>query len=139
MTVNGWLQIAIYFAVLTALVVPLGRFMARVFEGERKLVSQIRVLLGKCPYAVVCDSQPSVQGLGGRAIPGSGWWPIRPARGAEPDDLVPQVGLGIEQRIRMLLGFPDFRVYGGRQLLSKGSTRAGVGRLGGCGGGCQLA
>ena len=33
MTVNGWLQIAFYFVVLTALVVPLGRFMARVFEG----------------------------------------------------------------------------------------------------------
>jgi potassium-transporting ATPase potassium-binding subunit len=34
MTVNGWLQIALYFVVLTALVVPLGRFMARVFEGH---------------------------------------------------------------------------------------------------------
>jgi potassium-transporting ATPase potassium-binding subunit len=39
MSVNGWLQIAIYFAVLTALVVPLGRFMARVFEGERTFLS----------------------------------------------------------------------------------------------------
>src|SRR5215471_14609121 len=34
MTLNGWIQIALYFVVLTALVVPLGRFMARVFEGE---------------------------------------------------------------------------------------------------------
>ncbi len=34
MTLNGWIQIALYFAVLTALVAPLGRFMARVFEGE---------------------------------------------------------------------------------------------------------
>src|SRR5215468_2213388 len=34
MTLNGWIQIAIYFVILTALVVPLGRFMARVFEGE---------------------------------------------------------------------------------------------------------
>jgi potassium-transporting ATPase potassium-binding subunit len=34
MALNGWIQIAIYFAVLTAFVVPLGRFMARVFEGE---------------------------------------------------------------------------------------------------------
>ena len=34
MTLNGWIQIALYFAVLTALLVPLGRFMARVFEGE---------------------------------------------------------------------------------------------------------
>ena len=41
MTINGWLQIALYFAVLTALVVPLGRFMARVFEGERTFLSPV--------------------------------------------------------------------------------------------------
>ena len=35
MTINGWIKIALYFVVLTALVVPLGRYMARVFEGER--------------------------------------------------------------------------------------------------------
>jgi K+-transporting ATPase ATPase A chain len=41
MTANGWVQIAIYFVVLTALVVPLGRFMARVFEGERTFLSPV--------------------------------------------------------------------------------------------------
>jgi K+-transporting ATPase ATPase A chain len=41
MTANGWVQIAIYFAVLTALVLPLGRFMARVFEGERTFLSPV--------------------------------------------------------------------------------------------------
>jgi potassium-transporting ATPase potassium-binding subunit len=41
MTINGWIQIAIYFAVLTALVVPLGRFMARVFEGERTFLTPV--------------------------------------------------------------------------------------------------
>jgi K+-transporting ATPase ATPase A chain len=41
MTGNGWAQIALYFVVLTALVVPLGRFMARVFEGERTFLSPI--------------------------------------------------------------------------------------------------
>lgn len=39
MTINGWIQIAIYFVVLTALVVPLGRFMAEVFEGERTFLT----------------------------------------------------------------------------------------------------
>jgi K+-transporting ATPase ATPase A chain len=39
MTANGWIQVAIYFVVLTALVVPLGRYMARVFEGERTFLS----------------------------------------------------------------------------------------------------
>jgi len=41
MTINGWFQIAFYIAVLTALVVPLGRFMAKVFEGERTLLSPV--------------------------------------------------------------------------------------------------
>jgi K+-transporting ATPase ATPase A chain len=41
MTLNGWIQIAIYFVVLTALVVPLGRFMARVFEGERTFLTPL--------------------------------------------------------------------------------------------------
>jgi K+-transporting ATPase ATPase A chain len=41
MTINGWIQIAIYFVVLTALVVPLGRFMAEVFEGERTFLTPV--------------------------------------------------------------------------------------------------
>jgi len=41
MTLNGWTQIAVYFAVLTALVVPLGRFMARVFQGERTFLTPV--------------------------------------------------------------------------------------------------
>jgi K+-transporting ATPase ATPase A chain len=41
MTINGWLQIAFYFVVLTALVVPLGRYMARVFAGERTFMTPV--------------------------------------------------------------------------------------------------
>jgi potassium-transporting ATPase potassium-binding subunit len=41
MTLSGWAQIALYFVILTALVVPLGRFMARVFEGERTVLSPV--------------------------------------------------------------------------------------------------
>jgi K+-transporting ATPase ATPase A chain len=41
MTASGWAQIALYFVVLTAFVVPLGRFMARVFEGERTFLSPV--------------------------------------------------------------------------------------------------
>ncbi len=39
MTINGWIQIAIYFVILTALVIPLGRYMARIFQGERTFLS----------------------------------------------------------------------------------------------------
>ena len=35
MTAQGWLQIAIYVALLTALTPLLGGYMARVFRGER--------------------------------------------------------------------------------------------------------
>jgi K+-transporting ATPase ATPase A chain len=52
MTINGWLQIVIYFAILTALVVPLGRFMARVFEGERTFLSPLLQPLETALYRV---------------------------------------------------------------------------------------
>jgi potassium-transporting ATPase potassium-binding subunit len=35
MTINGWIQIAIFAALVVAVVVPLGGYMARVFAGER--------------------------------------------------------------------------------------------------------
>ena len=35
MTANDWVQLALYFVVLLALAIPLGRFMARVLNGER--------------------------------------------------------------------------------------------------------
>src|SRR4029079_12867076 len=41
MTLNGWIQIAIYFVVLTAFLVPLGRYMTQVFEGERTFLTPV--------------------------------------------------------------------------------------------------
>jgi K+-transporting ATPase ATPase A chain len=41
MTINGWIQIAIYCAIIVALVKPLGWYMARVFNGERTFLSPI--------------------------------------------------------------------------------------------------
>ena len=41
MTLNGWIQIAIYFVIVIALVKPLGRYMARVFKGERTFLSPV--------------------------------------------------------------------------------------------------
>ena len=41
MTVNGWIQIALYCAVVLALVKPLGSYMTRVFTGERTLLSPV--------------------------------------------------------------------------------------------------
>jgi potassium-transporting ATPase potassium-binding subunit len=41
MTLNGWLQLILYFVVLIALVKPLGAFMARVYEGESTFLNRI--------------------------------------------------------------------------------------------------
>ena len=41
MTVNGWLQIALYCVLLTLLVKPLGGYMTRVFAGERTPLSPV--------------------------------------------------------------------------------------------------
>jgi K+-transporting ATPase ATPase A chain len=40
-TGNAWLQVIAYFAVLTALAVPLGRYMARVYEGRAGIARRI--------------------------------------------------------------------------------------------------
>src|SRR5262252_2764791 len=41
MTFNGWLQIAVYCAIVVAITVPLGGYMTRVFAGERTLLSPV--------------------------------------------------------------------------------------------------
>ena len=35
MTAAGWLEIALFLAILTAITAPLGAYMARVYGGER--------------------------------------------------------------------------------------------------------
>lgn len=41
MTGNDWLQIALFLAALLLLVKPLGGYMARVYQGDRTLLSRI--------------------------------------------------------------------------------------------------
>jgi K+-transporting ATPase ATPase A chain len=41
MTVNGWLQIALFAALIILIVKPLGSYMTRVFNGERTLLSPV--------------------------------------------------------------------------------------------------
>jgi len=41
MTLNGWIQIALYCAIVVLLVRPIGGYMTRVFEGERTFLSPI--------------------------------------------------------------------------------------------------
>jgi K+-transporting ATPase ATPase A chain len=41
MTLNGWVQIALYVGVLVLCVKPLGLYMARVFNGERTFLDPV--------------------------------------------------------------------------------------------------
>jgi len=50
MTGNGWLQLLLYFAVLFALVKPLGGYMARVYMGERNFLSPLLAPIEKLFY-----------------------------------------------------------------------------------------
>jgi len=50
MTANDWIQIVVYFAVLLALAIPLGRFMARVMSGEQAWLSRVGRPLERALY-----------------------------------------------------------------------------------------
>ncbi|MCE5209403.1 MAG: potassium-transporting ATPase subunit KdpA [Chloroflexi bacterium] len=50
MTLNGWLQIIVYFIVLLLLVKPVGSFIARVFQGERTFLTPVLAPVEKFIY-----------------------------------------------------------------------------------------
>ena len=52
MNLNGWIQIALYCAVVLALVKPLGSYMTRVFTGERTLLSPVLAPIERGLYRV---------------------------------------------------------------------------------------
>jgi potassium-transporting ATPase potassium-binding subunit len=52
MTLNGWLQIAIYSLLVIALVKPFGAYMTRVFTGERTLLSPVLEPIERIIYRI---------------------------------------------------------------------------------------
>ncbi len=52
MTINGWLQILLFFALILLVTKPLGAFMTRVFTGERNLLSPILRPIERLVYKV---------------------------------------------------------------------------------------
>src|SRR4029077_3794392 len=46
MTLNGWLQIALYCVIVTLLVKPFGGYMTKVFNGERHIMTPVLALAG---------------------------------------------------------------------------------------------
>jgi K+-transporting ATPase ATPase A chain len=59
-TANGWLQLGLYLAVLLALVKPLGRYMARVYEGKPCGIDRFLAPLERRIYRVL-GIQPTVE------------------------------------------------------------------------------
>ncbi len=49
MSLNGWIQVALYCAIIVLITRPLGGHMARVFNGERHF---LRLLLGPVERAI---------------------------------------------------------------------------------------
>ncbi|HEX3810444.1 MAG TPA: potassium-transporting ATPase subunit KdpA [Rhizomicrobium sp.] len=52
MTVNGWIQIALYAAIIVAITKPLGGYLTRVFKGERTLLSPVLRPVERAIYAI---------------------------------------------------------------------------------------
>ena len=52
MTIAGWLQIIVYLLILVLLVKPLGTYMAKVYLGERTLLSPVVAPLERLTYRV---------------------------------------------------------------------------------------
>jgi K+-transporting ATPase ATPase A chain len=50
MTINGWLQITIFFLLILLTTKPLGRYMARVFEGRKTFLDPLLVPVEKLLY-----------------------------------------------------------------------------------------
>src|ERR1700688_4388791 len=52
MTTNGWMQIAVFLALILAITKPLGVFMARVFSGERTFLDPVLRPIERLLYRV---------------------------------------------------------------------------------------
>ena len=54
MTANGWIQIALYCALIIAIARPLGGYITRVFNGERTFLSlsQAQAIVGRSLAAI---------------------------------------------------------------------------------------
>ncbi len=60
MTVNGWIQILVYMAIIFAITKPLGSYMYRVFEGDRQPMPRLFGAIERLLYKL-CGVDPKQQ------------------------------------------------------------------------------
>jgi K+-transporting ATPase ATPase A chain len=68
MTCNGWIQIAIFCAVIIAITKPLGGYMTRVFAGERTFLTPVLRPIERLTYAICGVDESKEQHWTGYAI-----------------------------------------------------------------------
>ena len=68
MTINGWLQIALYCVLLLLITRPIGGYMTRVFNGERTLLSPVLRPLERAIYRLCGVDETQEQYWVGYAI-----------------------------------------------------------------------
>src|SRR3546814_14302541 len=78
MTINGWIQIAIFVAIIVALVKPLGGYMTRVFAGERTFLSPVIGPVERAFYRLAGRSEARRVGKEGVSTCRSRWPPYHP-------------------------------------------------------------
>src|SRR5215472_17111182 len=61
MTVNGWIQIAVFSLLVIAVARPLGSYMTRVFDGERTFLSPVLRPFERLIYAICGVSEDEDQ------------------------------------------------------------------------------
>ncbi|MBP2680558.1 MAG: kdpA, partial [Candidatus Krumholzibacteriota bacterium] len=68
MTINGWVQISIYFLVVLAMAKPLGAYMHRVFEGDRQPMRRWMGPIERCLLRACGVDPKKEQGWGEYAV-----------------------------------------------------------------------
>ncbi|MCC6141712.1 MAG: potassium-transporting ATPase subunit KdpA [Nitrospira sp.] len=137
MTLNGLAQIALYFAVLFALVKPLGWYMARVYAGQACGLDRVvgpfeRLLYRVCGVRATEEMDWKTYGIAMLAFNGTGlillygllrfqaWLPLNPAGlGAVPPDLAFNTAISFVTNT-------NWQAYGGETTLSHLTQMAGL-------------